>query len=89
MAATGSKAASHQKGSNTLNLEGSLILALKAFAVVVTASGLTRDRQLPSACTVRSLFTQLMLNLIWIFLTNTALPPKHQAKTAKLDVQVI
>lgn len=38
------------KGSNTLNLEGTLILALKAFAVVITASGLTRNRQLPSAC---------------------------------------
>lgn len=67
MAATGIK------GSNALNLEEFLILALKAIAVAITASGLTRNRQLPSACTMRSLFTQLMLNLIWIFLTNS--PP--------------
>jgi len=32
------------KGSNTLKLEGSSILALNTFALVVTASGLTRKQ---------------------------------------------
>lgn len=64
------------KGSNTLNLEGSSNLDLKTFSLAITASGLTRNRQLPSICIIRSLFNQLMYTLIWIFFfSNKYSPP--------------
>ena len=75
MAATGSKATSRR--SNALDLVGSLDLSLKTFDVAITASGLTRGRQLPSVCTVRSLLNQPMFYSIWIFL-NKYNPPTPQ-----------
>lgn len=73
------------KASRTLNFEGLLILALKA---LIVASGLTRNRQLPSVCTVWSLFTQLLFNLIWIFFffLNKYSPPTRTM--SQIDVQV-